>query len=152
VIAILLFNFYGDRMGIYILQDNEWRFLPVLTQTFFSYVPAMTVLWILTIVKDLWVIRDNRWTTASRLFTAGLQVFTMGITLAMLLGAPIVALGPEAIAGLGGMGLNAETVQSLDNTFMLGFRLVLAFALIGTGAELVKTVYQLFTQPRGLTA
>ena len=148
VVAIVLFNFYADHVGIYLMRGEEWRFVPFLSQAFFSYVPALTVLWGLTVIKDLWVIRDNRWTTASRVFSIALQVFTVGILIAMLSGAPIFALGPEAVESLGWMGANAATVQALETSLMLSMRLVLAFAILGSGVELIKEVFKLWIQPR----
>jgi hypothetical protein len=147
-IVIVLFNLYADRVGIYLFQDNEWRFVPILTQAFFSYMPALTATWVLTIVKDLWVIRDNRWTAATRWLAVGVTIFSIGITAAMLLGAPIMALTPEAIAGFEWMGMPAASAAVLQNTFALMVRLALAIGLIGSGVELVKLLYEILWKQR----
>ena len=148
VVFILLFNLYIDRVGVYFFQEENWLFLPVLTQTFYTYIPALTVMWALTAVKDLWVLRDNRWTTATRWFAVGLTLLNMGITLAMLLGEPIVALSLEAQATMVSMGVPADTVALFEQGIALSVRLVLAIILIGSGVDLVKSLYELIRKPR----
>jgi hypothetical protein len=152
VILILLFNLYVDRVGVYFFQDNNWLFLPVLTQAFYSFVPALTVMWALTAVKDLWVLRDNRWTTTTRWFAAGLSLFNIAITVAMLIGEPIVALSLEAQATLVSMGVPADTVASLETGIILSTRLVLTIIVIGSGVDLVKMVYELIRKPSDVIA
>jgi hypothetical protein len=147
-IVIVLFNLYADRVGIYLFQDSEWRFVPMLTQAFFSFVPALTAMWVLTIVKDLWVIRDNRWTAATRWLAVGVTIFSIGITAAMLAGAPIMALTADAMASFEWMGMPAASAAALQNTFTLLVRLGLAIGLVGSVVELVKLLYEIMWKQR----
>ncbi len=142
-IAILVFNLYADRVGLYIFRDSDWRFLPILTQAFFSYVPALTAMWLLTVVKDLWVIRDNRWTSATRWLELGVALFGIGITASMLIGPPIVALTPEAIAGFEWLGMNADTVTTLQNTIALSVQLALIISLVTSVVGLIRMLIDL---------
>jgi hypothetical protein len=149
VVALLVLGFYGRKIGMYFAHGGEWYFVPVLTEVFYRFVPVISIFWGLVVARDLWVLRENRWTAAARWFSAGMILFNAGILLAMLLGQPIVALTADSLRGLAWLGWPAETFQAVQRSLEISVRVVLIFALLGAGVELVKTFYALLFQREG---
>src|SRR4030042_1305064 len=69
LVALILFNFYLDRIGIYNNLNGVWSFIPVLTQTFISYIPLLDLLWVLTIGLDVILLRAGTWQVGTRIFS-----------------------------------------------------------------------------------
>ncbi len=49
-VAVLLFNFYPQLLKFGFIQNGEWYWFNFLSETFFGYIPALTVLWSLEIL------------------------------------------------------------------------------------------------------
>ncbi|OGN93185.1 MAG: hypothetical protein A2Y88_15110 [Chloroflexi bacterium RBG_13_48_10] len=69
LIALIIFNFYFDRVGAYNNYNGQWSFTPILTPAFISYIPWLDLLWGLTIVLDIILLRKGAWQTGTRIFS-----------------------------------------------------------------------------------
>lgn len=146
VIVLVLFNAYTDRLGLYIFNNVEWRFIPIFTQTFFSYIPWFSALWALEIALNAWVLRDGRWQAATRWFYVILSALGAVLALVMLTGPAILAVTPETLAAMEQAGFTPDLTNLLDNGVQLSVRLVLAFILIGKTVDFGKGLYRLLFQ------
>jgi hypothetical protein len=143
VIAILLFTLYLSKIGLYIFDNNAFIFIPVLTDTFKTYVPWLVGLWSLGIVKCLWILNDGRLTLRTRWFSAFLHLVTIVFAVVILQGPEIVQLNATALAGLKTVLSDENTIRLLTQSISLSTRIVLAIIIITSTIDLGKELYQL---------
>lgn len=145
VIALIVFNVYMDRLGIYIFNEESWQFVPILSQTFFSFIPWFSAIWALEIGMNAWLLRDGRWSMGTRVFAVALHALGAVLALIILTGSSIIAITPDTLAAFERVGLTSDLVGMLENGLQISVRLVLAFVLIGKVFEFGKGVYGLMT-------
>jgi hypothetical protein len=113
-LALIIFTFYFDRIGIYNNINGQWSFTPVLTAAFTPYIIWLDLLWVLTIIQDVILLRIGSWRMGSRIFAIVLSGFT--ITLAASLMTNIQNLYTlQGALGLPGLEI---TLQSLLNSVL----------------------------------
>lgn len=125
LIALLVFNFYSQYVGIYNLINGEWSFQPVLGEGFFRYLPWFNILWILSIALNIVLLRRGRWDVATRLATIALSIFNIAVC------GSILASGPESLFIINTLaipGIPPEVGETLATLARQG--LVILFALI----------------------
>lgn len=147
VIALFLFNVLGNRLGLYIYDVGGWHFVPVLSAVFFRYVPWFSAIWALEMVLYSWVLRDGNWQVTSRLASAGLNLLGLILALVMLTGPSIVEVTPQTLTALQGVGLTEDVVKVLETVFLISYRLVLVFVVIGKATEMGKDIYRALWKP-----
>jgi hypothetical protein len=136
---LLIFNFYPNMIGMAYTTGQGWVFTPVLSDTFFSYLPYINVLMVLSIGMAVILLRQGHWTTATRLLWIGLKAAGIALAFSMLFGPSLIAITPEAMASTTGMGMaEASSLVSLINQVP---RLVLIIVIIIDGLDIVKTAY-----------
>jgi hypothetical protein len=133
VVALLIFNFYPQWVGIGSLSNGTWTFAPILSAEFFRYLPWLSGIWVLYIALDVILLRSGRWQAGTRWFKAALSLVNLIILILMALGAPIVNLPQLALQGL-------EPLVPFAN---YGVRALLVFIATMEGLELVKLLYRL---------
>jgi hypothetical protein len=87
--------------------------MPVLTTAFNAYLPWFDLVWILTIVLDIILLRRMAWNTLTRLFSILLSIINIGIAYSLL-----------------GNVKNVYTLQGTLEMFKPVFDIVLYFVLI----------------------
>jgi hypothetical protein len=136
---LLLFNFYPDMIGMAYITGQGWVFTPVLSETFFSYLPFINVLMVLSIALAIILLRQESWTTFTRLLWIGLKAAGIALAFSMLFGPSLIAVTPEAIVTATGMGIaEASSLVSLLNQVP---RIVLIIVIIFDGLDIIKTAY-----------
>lgn len=143
VVFLLAFILYADRIGVYMLVDGSWVFAPVLTQTFYNFLPWICALWGLGILLNLAVLRKGRWQPATRWISAGLTLLNIVLLLVLLGGAPIVESTPQALEILKGMNVAPDVTARLGDGLGLLVRMILAVLLIVEAVDLGQTLYNL---------
>lgn len=143
-IALSLFNFNPQLIGIYYLQGNEWKVLPLLSEAFFRWLPVMNVVWVAEIVLNGMLLRSGKWTNGARLFSVGLKLVQIFVIVMLLMGPSILALTPGAIAS-GGI-TDAEAAATLNELIHRAVKFALGFAVLGTVVEIIKSLYKMVTQ------
>ncbi len=145
VIALVVFNVYIDKLGFFMFNDESWQVVPIMGQTFFSYIPWFSAIWALEIAMNAWVLRDGRWSMGTKVFKVALHFLGAVLALIILTGPSIIAVTPETVAAFESMGMTGNFVDMLDNGLQISVRLVLAFILIAKVVEFGKGVYGLMT-------
>ncbi len=84
LLALIIFNFYLSRVGIYNNSNGVWTFTPILTAAFNKYIPWFDLLWILTIILDLLLVRRGYWQTGTRLFSIVVNALNIVIAASLI--------------------------------------------------------------------
>ena len=61
LIAIVVFNLYFDRIGIYTNFNGDWTMIPIFSEVLRGYVLYFTLLWGLEIALHVYVLQAGRW-------------------------------------------------------------------------------------------
>ncbi|NOR83677.1 MAG: hypothetical protein GQ526_09310 [Ardenticatenales bacterium] len=122
---MVVFNLFPDKVGIGLMRDLEWHWIPVLTTAFGSYLLALNVRWVLGMVHGVWLLRQGEWRTWNRWAALGLHLFSITILYAMIVGQPVIALPPyweaEFLAAIKGIGFGrAQGLLASAQDYLLG--------------------------------
>ncbi|MBI2333914.1 MAG: hypothetical protein HYU84_17455 [Chloroflexi bacterium] len=143
-IALSIFNFNPQLIGIYYLDGNEWHVLPVLSEAFFRWLPLMNIGWVAEIVLNGMLLRAGKWTTSTRLFSIGTKLFQIFILAMLISGPSILAFTAESLTK-GGI-TDPEAVNILMLLAKQGMKFILGLAIFGTVIEVIKSAYKMVTQ------
>jgi hypothetical protein len=108
LIALALFNFFPQVIGIYYFSNGNWSFIPVLTAAFFSYVPLLSCLWALEVALKGSVLAAGRWTLLTQWLRIGLKVLSIGMLYLLLTGPGIISVPTEPILSPGSTGFPSQ--------------------------------------------
>jgi hypothetical protein len=132
-IALIIFNFYFDRVGIYNNFNGQWTFTPILTDAFKAYIPWFDLLWISTILLDVLVLRKGAWQTATRLFSILISGLNLAIAASLMRN---ISLIYTLEGDLGAIG----TLKSLLNHFLI---IALTIVIITSVVKIGQMVWRL---------
>jgi len=141
VAAILFFNLGPGEFGrVLNFSDGVLVIVPVLSAAFYRLLPALTALWAMEILKNIWLLRRGKWDTATRWADLALNAAGLGLLLVLLLGGPLVSI-PAAGA------LNEHTAQLVEKGIDTGLKVALAVGFAVTAVEIATMIYRLFSRP-----
>jgi len=143
-IAISIFNFNPQLIGIYNFDGEKWTITPLLTEAFFRWLPLMNIAWIAEILLNGMLLRSGRWDALSRLVSIGIKILQIVILYLLITGASILAITPESLKASG--IFDADTAQTLATMAQTGIRIALGLGIFGTVIEIIKTGYKMVTQ------
>ena len=147
--AIIIFNFYPQIISFGIFSNGNWYMgagtaisTPLLSESFFHFVPYLTVVWVLTILLDIVLLRMGHWNVPTRLFLIALRIVSMVIAAAML-GAPsLLAITAASLTPAIGSPEAAHSLITLLNLFV---RIALWLSIIGNVVEIIRAIARLAT-------
>jgi hypothetical protein len=141
MLGLALFNLYPGLIGIAMVKDGAWEFIPLLSEAFFRYLPWINLLGLLRILLNLYLLRQGIWQTGSRLFN--LVVEGAGIVLAciMLIGPSLVSINAERMAEIFG-----EASGTISAVFTAAPRFVLVILIIVQSVEMLQRVWRLINR------
>jgi hypothetical protein len=142
--AIAIFNFYPQILGFGIFSNGNW-FLgagsavssPLLSPAFFHFVPYLTVVWVLTILLDIALLRYGYWNTPTRTFFIVLKVINIAIAAAMLAAPSLLALTTASLTPAMG---SAQAAGSLVTLLNLVIRIALGLGIFGSAIEIIRAI------------
>ncbi len=140
-VAISLFNFYPQLIGLYSFQNGQWVGLPLLSQAFFRWMPLINLAWVAEIFLNGILLRTGRWQTATRWFSVAIKVFQIGIGFLLLTGPSILTITPQSLQSTG--IFDPAAAQTLGSMAQQGVRGLIALIMFLMGIDLVRTVYRL---------
>jgi hypothetical protein len=154
-LAILIFNFFPQLINIGYYQDGGWwvAFIKtassadawsstLLSEAFFHYLPALNVIWVLTLVLDSILIQRIRWETWSRWLMIGIKAMSISLAIIMLAGPSLIRVTADSLMAVG----FPETFQTADllvNLLNQVVKLALALIILFGGVDLVKILIRL---------
>ncbi|MBN2388282.1 MAG: hypothetical protein JXB85_14795 [Anaerolineales bacterium] len=137
VIAILIFNFFPRIIGYGFLLNEHWTFLPLLSDTFFGYLPYLNGLWGLQIVLNLVLLRQGHWATTTRWLRFTLLVLGIILAAFMLAGPDLVASSAASIS-VAWPDLSSEAANILTLIPRILVKVALGLSILSSGVELLK--------------
>ena len=88
--AIIAFNFFSHKIGIYNNRNGVWSFTPILTSAFAFYLPWLNIRLILGLAFDLVMLRERIWQPWGRFIDVALSLFGLAIVFSMYRGPAIL--------------------------------------------------------------
>ena len=147
--AIVIFNFYPQIFGLGNLAGEVWyvgfgsgTIFPLLSQAFFYYISYLTLVWALTIILDIVLLRIGRWAIITRIFSIGLKVVNILIAVAMLAGPSLIAVTAPTVTTVFG---DAQGASLLINLLTDGLRILLWISIISGSIDIIRTIYRTVT-------
>ena len=138
--ALVIFNFFPMVIGIAYRNDTGWVTAPLLSKTFYRFLPGLNLLWGVTILLNIFLLRQGQWQTGTRWIALGLKLVTVGILAAMIAGPSLVALTDETLSQI----IKPQTAETLSDMIVWIVRLNLLIALIASLVDAAKIAVRLF--------
>jgi len=149
-IALSIFNYNPQLIGIYTFSGDKWSIIPILTEAFFRWLPWINIGWVFEIILNGVLLRMGHWNMPTRIASVGIKVFQIVIGTFMLTGPSILAVTPKSLLASG--ILDADSAQILGAMAQNGVRGLIALIIFITGVDVIKTVYKLITQSPSVKA
>ncbi len=150
-IGLAILNLYPNLIGFAYTVDGHgwvglgqnagegWVFIPLLTETFFSYLPWINLLGVAQIVFSLVMLREGNWKLFSRIVHIGIEIAGIVLAAVMLAGPALVSLDPSKLVGFP----STEAATTLANMVNLAPTIALSVAIIVGLIEVAQSVYKL---------
>jgi hypothetical protein len=148
IIAISLFSFFSQAIGVGSYHAGQWVIVPVLSQAFYAYLPYLVALWASRTVLKLVILANGRWTNSSRWINIGLNVFEIVLVAVILQGPSLIALPPDIVTRLGWGTATPQFVADLGTMVDAAIRLGLLVALVVESIETISTGVKLILRGR----
>lgn len=148
VIGLALFNFFPELLGFSFTSNGEWVFLPALSQTFFTYLPWINLIWGAEIILSLFLLIQGHWQTATRGASIAIKVMSVGLAGFMLAGPSLVGLTPQDMLA-SGFGFTAENANTLVIMFEQAVKGTLVLIIVLDGFGIAKQIYKLLGRRSG---
>jgi hypothetical protein len=148
VIAISLFSFFPQVIGIGSYHDGRWVIVPVLSQAFFAYLPYLIPLWAARGVLKVVLLTGGHWTAFTRWVNIGLDILGIVLVVIILQGPSLVTLPPDIVTTLGWGKADPNFVATMGVWIDGAIRLGLFVAVIVESIETISTVVKLIMHTR----
>jgi hypothetical protein len=143
-IALSIFNYNPQLIGIYTFSGNKLSIAPLLTDAFFRWLPWINIGWVVEIILNGILLRTGRWTVLTRIISIGIKIFQIVIGFFLMTGPTILAVTPESLLATG--IFDAESAQILGTMAQDGVRGLIALIIFITGIDVIKAAYKLLTK------
>ena len=152
--AIVIFNIYPQIFQFGFTSGGQWYigtgsgafvFVPLLFETFFTYLPYLTAVWVLTILLDFVLLRMGQWNLKAGIISIGLKVISILIAVALLIGPSLLGITAASLAAAGfpyPPGTAGTMIFSLNQLV----RLVLGLTIFLSGLDIVKSTIRIIRQ------
>jgi hypothetical protein len=147
MIAIVIFNFFPQIIGIGYAEGQGWQTLPVLAEVFFScYLIWLNIIWALQIVLNVILISRGRWDTLTSWLYMASKFMGVVLALVMLNGPSLIGITAEQMAAQTSMGEAAGTLVTLLKQVVVW---ALVLTIILSSLDLLKVLWKVvFKQMR----
>lgn len=160
-LAILVFNFSPSAFSIGYESNGAWWVCficsstqtlwrsTVLSATFFRYVPAVDILWGLSLILYVLIMRHGHWQTWTRWADIGLKALSVGLAAGMLAGPSLIGVTAASLTAAGFPNAATQASLSIDLlNHLVWFALVLTIVL--SGVAIVAQLIRLLQRPKPL--
>jgi len=152
-LAIVLFNFFPQLINFGYFANRQW-WIPftsletnsawsttILSQAFLGYLPALTILWFLTILLDVTLLARSHWETWTRWSAFGLKFITIVLAGIMLAGPALVNISTEALIAAGFP--NPQAAKLIENFAEQGAIVALVITIITSLVTAIRLIIRL---------
>lgn len=139
IALLVILNVYPQWLGINFFVDGQWFSTPLLSATFFQFVPWISALGLIEIGLNLYLLRQNIWQPLTRLVQIGVDVLKLGLTIMIFRAPNIFGMTPASFANV---PLTPETAQTLMTIFNMMSPFILIIIVIIQGIEVAKGIFR----------
>jgi len=138
--GLIMLNFYPEIFGMPINfnDDENWYFIPVLSDAFFRFLPWINIVCLAQIGLDLYLIRQNTWSNISRVGKLLVESAGLAITITLLRIPNIIGFSPESFSNL---PIQADDARAVMEILGYIFPFILVIVLIVQLIEIAKSAY-----------
>lgn len=144
VIAIVLFNFFRDKIGIYYTSSwgSGWEFTPFLSENAVKiFLPFWNTVWVFTIIFSFYQLIKGRWTLPMRILDLSKSILEAAVIIVMIKGPELIDMrlllsrsNPETAAAL----------TPVAELFNYSINIFLIIALVGTLIGAISKIVYIF--------
>jgi hypothetical protein len=141
VLGLIVFNLYPNVFSIRFASDGTWVTLPILTATFFRFLPWINMMGLVQIVFHGFMLRQKDWTSITRSVGIVMDIAGMILALVILRTPGIFGLTPASFAGIG----STEAADNLSRLFNSMPTLIITIVVVVTVIKVIKSLLRLLS-------
>lgn len=139
-LGLVVFNLYPNLLAIRYSSDGTWVTLPILTETFFGFLPWINIIGLLQICFSGYMLAQKDWTSVTRILGILMDVAGMVLAVIILKTPGVLAITPEALRSIG----IGEAADDLSRLFQLGPTIIIVVIIVVTTIKVIKSLLRLF--------
>jgi hypothetical protein len=139
VLGLVLLNLYPNLMMAGFFINDTWVSFPILTETFFRFLPWINVMGLLQIVFSGFMLSQKSWTPVTRIVNILVDVASMILSIVILRTPGIFGITPEALRSIG----ITESADTLARLFGIVPTIIIIIVVVATAFEVGKSVLRL---------
>lgn len=144
VIAIVLFNFFRDKIGIYYTPslETEWKFIPILSESAVKvFLPFWNTVWAITLIFSFYQLIKGRWTLPMRVFDIIRSLVDAAVIIIMIKGPELIDF--KLLLSYSNSEV-AEALRPIAEFFNYSINAFLIFALVATCIGIISKIVNVF--------
>jgi len=134
-LGLVILNLYPNLVSIPLVNNDTQTSIPVLTETFFRFLPWLNVISVILIGFNAFMLSQRVWRTSTRILSILIDIATVIVSITIMRTPGILGITPEALAALG-INESAEALSRLVNSIPT---IVIAIVVIVTIIKVVVT-------------
>ena len=139
-LGLVVLNLYPNLLAIRYASDGTWVTLPILTETFFRFLPWINIMGLLQISFSAYMLGQRDWKPVTRILDILLDVAGMVLAVLILRTSGIFAITPDALRSIG-MGEGADVLSRLLRVVP---NIIVIVIIVVTAANVIKSLLRLF--------
>ena len=140
-LALVVFNLYPDLLSIRYISDGTWVTVPIITSTFFSFLPWINLMAVLQIVFSGFMLGQKYWQSWTRILDILLHLAGMALAVIILRTPDIINIAPATLASIG----ITDGAEELAKFYNFIPNLLIIIIIVATTIVVVKHLIRLFS-------
>jgi hypothetical protein len=140
-LALVIFNLYPDLFSIRYTIDGSWVTIPILTETFFSFLPWINLMALLQIVFSSFMLGQKYWRPLTRILDIVLHLAGMVLAIVILRTPGITTITSESLASMG----IVDGTEELAKLFNFLPTILIIIIVVATFIIVIKHLIKLFS-------
>lgn len=141
VLGLVLLNLYPNLLMVGFFSNEKWVSFPILTETFFRFLPFINVMGLVQIVFSGYMLSQRIWSPATRIVNILVDIASMVLSIVILRTPGIFGVTtPEAFRSIGIDGA-ADTLARL---FSFIPTIIIIIVVVATAADVGKNLLRIF--------
>jgi hypothetical protein len=141
VLGLVVLNIYPNILSVRYPSGGTWVMIPILTDTFFRFLPWINVMGLIQIVFNGYMLSQRDWTPITRGSGILVDIASMVLAVVILRTPGILGISADQLSALG----NAEAVASLSRLFHFIPTIIIVIVVIATAVKVGKSLVQLLS-------
>ena len=139
-LGLVVLNLYPNLLSFRFMNGTDWISFPLLTESFFRFLPWINVMGLLQIVFSGLMLSQRNWTPVTRLVEIAVEVASMVLTIVILRTPGIFGLTPEVLTSFG----ITEAANELSRLFNFIPTIIIVIVVVATAVKVGKTLLRIF--------